>query len=94
MAAFTSSPLASPVPAILCVPKSWLASVCGRALSEGHKPPPLDHKQQSYKALPFVLAAEEQDDEVGVFGGQMVHNLDPHMMNQSDHEDEVDDQCS
>lgn len=51
-----------------------------------------DHERQSYEALPFGLAAGEQDDEVGGFGGQLARDLDPHAMNQSSHEDEVDDQ--
>lgn len=50
------------------------------------------HGRRNYEALPFVLAAEEQDDEGGGFGGQLARDLYPRAMNQSSHEDEVDDQ--
>lgn len=51
-----------------------------------------DHAQPNYEALPFALAAGEQGDEGGGFGGQLARDLDPHAMNQSSHENEVDDQ--
>lgn len=40
-----------------------------------------DHERRNYEAPPFALAAEEQDDGGVEFGGQLVHDLDPHAMN-------------
>lgn len=51
-----------------------------------------DHERRNYEAPPFVLAAGEQGDEGGEFGGQLARDLGPHAMSQSSHEDEVDDQ--
>lgn len=51
-----------------------------------------DHERRNYEVLPFAPAAGEQDDEGGGFGGQLARDLDPRAMNQSSHEDEVDDQ--
>lgn len=50
-----------------------------------------DHERRNYEALPFALAAGEQDDEVGGFGGLLARDLDPHAMTQSSHENGVDD---
>lgn len=50
-----------------------------------------DHVLRNYEVLPFALVVEEQGDEGGGFGGQWAHDLDPHAMNQSSPEDEVDD---